>query len=60
MLDNKTKRHYNDVMVRFSLRMPDDLWTAIKAIAKQEQRSINAQILYILWQFVEQFNKKQG
>jgi hypothetical protein len=46
-------------MVRFSLRLPEDLWTAIKAIAEKEQRSINAQILYILWQFVEQFNKKQ-
>jgi hypothetical protein len=46
-------------MVRFSLRVPEDLWAAIQAIAKKEHRSINAQILYILWQFVEQFNKKQ-
>ena len=60
MLDNKSKWHYNNAMVRYSLRVPKDLWTAIQAIAKQEQRSINAQILYILLQFVEQFNKKQG
>jgi hypothetical protein len=47
-------------MIRFSLRVPEDLWNAIKTIAEKEQRSINAQILYILWQFVKQINTKQG
>jgi hypothetical protein len=40
-------------MIRITFRMPEDLWVAIKAIAKQEQRSLNAQIVYILWQFVK-------
>lgn len=58
MLDKRPEWHYNDAMVRFSLRVPKDLWAAIQAIAKQEHRSINGQILYILQQFVAQFNKK--
>ncbi len=44
---------YNDVMVKFSLRLPDDLWKALKDLAHKEQRSINAQIIYILMEYIK-------
>jgi len=47
-------------MGRLSLRLPEELWNAIKTIAEKEQRSLKAQVLDILWQFVKEFNKNQG
>ena len=45
---------YNEVVIKFSLRLPDDLYKAIKALAEKEQRSVNAQIIYILTQYLKQ------
>ncbi len=39
-------------MIRYSVRFPDELYAAIKALAEREHRSVHAQILHILWQAV--------
>ena len=47
-------------MAIFSLRLPAKLYKALKEIAKEE-RTINAQIVYILKHYIEDyFKKKQG
>jgi len=46
-------------MIRFSLRLPDDLYDAIKELAKKEQRTVNAQIIYILIEYIKKA-KLQG
>ncbi len=53
------KRYYNDVVINFALRIPKDLYTAIKELAETEQRSINAQIIYILMQYLDQKKKEK-
>lgn len=35
-------------MVRFTLRIPDELYGKLVALASQQERSLNAQVLYIL------------
>jgi len=40
-------------MIKFSLRLPDDLYKAIKELAERENRSVNAQIIYILTQYIK-------
>jgi len=40
-------------MIKFSLRLPDDLYSAIKELAEQENRSVNAQIIHILMQYIK-------
>jgi len=49
-------------MIRFSLRLPDELHEAIKKLAEKEHRSIHAQIIHILTQYVlnGQHTTKQG
>lgn len=47
----------HDVMIRFALRLPKDLYAEIKEIAAKEDRSINGQILHILKKFVEQYQR---
>ena len=48
-------------MTNFSLRLPDELFRALKEVAKEEERTINAQIVYILKHYIEDyFKKKQG
>ena len=47
----------HDVMIRFALRLPEDLYAEIKEIAAKEDRSINGQILHILKKFVEQHQR---
>jgi hypothetical protein len=44
-------------MIKFALRLPEDLYAAIKEIAAEEDRSINSQILHILKNFVEQYQR---
>ncbi len=53
--------YYNNTMANFSLRLPDELYKALKEVAKLEERTINAQIVYILKHYIkEYFEKKQG
>jgi hypothetical protein len=48
-------------MANFSLRLPDELYQALKEVAKLEERTINAQIVYILKHYIkEYFENKQG
>ncbi len=48
-------------MANFSLRLPDELYKALKEVAKLEERTINAQIVYILKHYIkEYFEKKKG
>lgn len=45
-------------MINSQIRVPEDIWEKIKEIAENEERSINAQIIYILKKFVEEQEKK--
>jgi len=52
--------HYNEVVIKFSLRLPDELYKAIREIAEKEQRSINGQIIYILMEYIRKAKAKQS
>jgi hypothetical protein len=41
-------------MKQLSLRLPDDIWAALKAFAAREGRSMHSQILYILRKYLEE------
>jgi hypothetical protein len=41
-------------MRQLSLRLPDDLWAALKAYAAREGRSMHSQILVILRHYLEE------
>ena len=41
-------------MKRLTLRLPDDLHAKVKKLAEKEHRSLHAQILYILEQYLKQ------
>jgi hypothetical protein len=40
-------------MIQFSIRLPDDMYERISAIAKKEKRSLNAQVLMMLEEVVD-------
>lgn len=44
----------------FNLRLSDELDYKIKIIAKNEQRSKNKQIEYILQEYVKEYEEKNG
>ena len=46
-------------MKRFSLRLPDDLHTALQRSAQKEYRSLHNQILIVLEEFVHQSEFKE-
>jgi hypothetical protein len=35
-------------IVQFMLRMPEDIWSEMKSWAAEEERSLHAQIIYVL------------
>jgi hypothetical protein len=39
---------YYGCMVNYSLRLPDDLYSLIKAAAERDRRSIHAQLLWLV------------
>ena len=43
----------------YILRIDEDLFEAIKKIADSQERSVNAQILFILKKFIEGCNTKK-
>lgn len=45
-------------MISSNIRVPEDLWEELKKIASKEERSINAQIVYIIKKYIEEQNKK--
>ncbi len=44
-------------MISSNIRVPEDLWNSLKEIADKEERSINAQIVFLIKKCVEE-NKK--
>lgn len=44
-------------MITSNIRVPEDIWEKIKEIAQNEERSMNAQIIYILKKFIEEQEK---
>jgi len=44
-------------MITSQIRIPEDIWEKIKEIAQTEERSMNAQIIYILKKFIEEQEK---
>ena len=45
-------------MTSTNVRIPDEIYEAIRKIAEYEERSINAQIVYILKKYVEEYFKE--
>jgi hypothetical protein len=45
-------------MKLLSLRLPDDLHAALKALAKRENRSLHSQIVYILRMYIERMQEE--
>mgnify|MGYP001632156221 FL=1 len=45
-------------MISSNIRVPEDLWEELKKIANKEERSINAQLIYIIKKYIEEQNKK--
>jgi hypothetical protein len=47
-------------MTNTNLRIPDELYKKLKEIAKQEDRSINGQIVHIIKRFIREYNQQQN
>ncbi len=45
-------------MVNSQIRVPDELWDKLKEISEKEERSINAQLIYILKKYIEEYESK--
>lgn len=54
MLDFTPIWCYHGVMIRLTLRLPEELHKSLKALAQRERRSLQAQILHILELYVKQ------
>lgn len=44
-------------MITSNVRIPEEIWEKIRKISEKEERSINAQIIYILKKFAEEYEK---
>lgn len=44
-------------MITSNIRIPKDVWEKVREISINEERSINAQIIYILKKFIEEYKK---
>lgn len=44
-------------MISSNIRVPEELWEELKKIAIKEERSVNAQIIYLIKKCIEE-NKK--
>ena len=49
-----------DKFVRFTLRLPQPLHDALRAIAEREERSLHSQIIYILRRYAEDQGELEG
>ncbi len=45
-------------MISSNIRVPEDLWEELKKIASKEERSLNAQLIYIIKKYIEEQQKK--
>lgn len=46
-------------MISSNIRVPEDLWEELKKIAEHEERSINAQIIYLIKKCIEEEKNKE-
>ena len=46
-------------MINSQIRIPEELWDKLKEISEQEERSINAQMFYILKIYIEEYEKNK-
>ena len=46
-------------MINSQIRIPEELWDKLKEISEQEERSINAQMVYILKIYIEEYEKNK-
>ena len=46
-------------MTNTILRLPDELYEKLKEIAKREHRSINSQMVHIISEYIEDYEKAQ-
>lgn len=44
-------------MITSQIRIPEEIWNKIKEISEKEERSMNAQVVYILKKFTEEYEK---
>lgn len=47
-------------MINSQIRVPEEIWEKVREISEQEERSMNAQIVYILKKFVEDYEKNSN
>lgn len=47
-------------MITSNIRVPEEIWNKIREISEKEERSINAQLIYILKKFTEEYEKKDN
>lgn len=45
-------------MISSNIRVPEDIWEELKKLANKEERSVNAQIVYIIKKYIEEQQKK--
>lgn len=45
-------------MISSNIRVPEDIWEKFKELALKEERSINAQLIYIMKKYIEEQEKK--
>lgn len=46
--------------IRFTLRVEESILDRLKLIADKSHRSVNAQIEYVLEQFIQEYEKEKG
>lgn len=46
-------------MISSNIRVPEDIWEELKKIANEEERSINAQLIYIIKRYIEEKEKNR-
>lgn len=46
-------------MINSQIRITEELWDKLKEISEQEERSINAQMVYILKIYIEEYEKNK-
>lgn len=44
----------------FSLRMPDDIKSKVIALAEENERSLNSQLLFMLKKYLKDYEEKNG
>lgn len=45
-------------MISSNIRVPEDLWEELKKIADKEERSVNAQIIFLIKKCIEESKQK--